>query len=188
MQATLFPILLFLHIGGAIMAFGPTLAFPLIQAMGGKEPQHSEFATRVTETIGRRLTIPVGLFVAATGLALIWASGRNPLELWLLVAIVAYASAVVFSLFVQSRTVEAILAMLATMRTSGPPQAAAATASAMSQPAGGPPPAASFPQTPTRPGPPPELAALISRARMGGLFLTGALVLILAMMIFKPGG
>ena len=51
----LFPYLLFLHVLGAVVAFGPTFAFRFIGGMGGKEPQHSNFATRVSETIAMRL-------------------------------------------------------------------------------------------------------------------------------------
>ena len=45
--SALFPWLLFLHVLGAIVAFGPTFAFSFIGAMGGAEPQHANFATRV---------------------------------------------------------------------------------------------------------------------------------------------
>lgn len=38
---------LFLHVGGAILGFGPTYTFPFIGAMAGKEPQHVNFALRV---------------------------------------------------------------------------------------------------------------------------------------------
>jgi uncharacterized membrane protein len=187
-QQQLFPFLLFLHIGGAIMAFGPTLAFPLIQAMGAREREHSEFATRVTKAIAERYTVPVGIFVALTGLTLVWASGRSLTQLWILLAIVAYVATLLFALFVQAPTVNRILEIVGAMRAGGAPEAAGATAAAMAQPAGGPPPEASFPQTMVRPaGPPPELAALIGRARMGGLFMAAALVFILAMMVFKPG-
>ena len=49
--AWLFPYLLFLHILGAIAGFGPSFAFPIVGAMGGKEREHGNFATRVSETI-----------------------------------------------------------------------------------------------------------------------------------------
>ena len=39
---------LFLHVLGAIVAFGPTFAFSFIGASGGAEPQHANFATRVS--------------------------------------------------------------------------------------------------------------------------------------------
>ena len=45
---------LLLHIGGAIVAFGPTFAFPLIGSMGAAEPQHANFALRINERISSR--------------------------------------------------------------------------------------------------------------------------------------
>ena len=45
-------ILLFLHIGGAIVAFGPTFAFPILGPMAGKEPQHANFALRFQRSGG----------------------------------------------------------------------------------------------------------------------------------------
>ena len=55
-------IFLVLHVGGAIFAFGPTLTFPLIGSMGGKEPMHTNFSLRVSELIAKRLVIPLALF------------------------------------------------------------------------------------------------------------------------------
>ena len=46
---------------GAIVAFGPTFAFATIGAMGGAEPQHANFATRVSHTISSRLVYPIGI-------------------------------------------------------------------------------------------------------------------------------
>ena len=79
--AWLFPFFLFLHVLGAIVAFGPTFAFSIIGAMGGKEPQHANFATRVSATISR----PDGLSRSGssrviTGVLLIWISGSRPVR------------------------------------------------------------------------------------------------------------
>ncbi len=56
--SALFPWLLFLHVLGAIVAFGPTFAFSFIGAMGGAEPQHANFATRVSLTISSQARVP----------------------------------------------------------------------------------------------------------------------------------
>ncbi len=74
---SLFPWLLWLHIFGAIIAFGPTFAFPLIGSMGGKEPMHANFAMRITEKIERGITIPLAIVQGITGLGLLLVSGRN---------------------------------------------------------------------------------------------------------------
>ena len=57
----LFPWLLWLHIFGAIVAFGPTFAFPLIGGMGGNEPMHANFARRITGKIEGGITIPLAV-------------------------------------------------------------------------------------------------------------------------------
>ena len=155
----LFPWLLLLHVLGAIVAFGPTFAFPIIGAMGGKEPQHANFATRVSSTIGNRLVEPLAIFQGITGVLLILSTGRNLLDRgswWLDIGIVLYLVALAFSILVQNRTVGRIIAM-----TSAPP-----------------PPGAS--------GPPPELALLVRRVQLGGMFTAILLVAIVALMVLKP--
>ena len=79
------PWFLFLHILGAIVAFGPTFTFPIIGAMGGREPMHANFATRISYRISERVVLPLaipGILVVAT-LAFIdgWNSFSLPLIL-----------------------------------------------------------------------------------------------------------
>jgi uncharacterized membrane protein len=154
-----FPLLLFLHVLGAIAAFGPTFAFPIIGAMGGKEPQHANFATRVSQRIGDRLVEPLALLQGVTGLGLIFVSGRDLVaraNWWLVIGIALYLIALGFSLVVQNRNVARIIEL-----TSAPP-----------------PPGAS--------GPPPELMLLVKRVQRGGMFLAVTLVAIVALMVVKP--
>ncbi len=89
-----FPYVLFLHVFGAILAFGPTYAYSIIGAMGGREPMHANFATRVSERIGTTLVYPLAVFQGITGLALILISGRDLTKsVWLGVSIVLYVGA-----------------------------------------------------------------------------------------------
>jgi uncharacterized membrane protein len=152
---------LFLHIGGAIVAFGPTFAFPLIGAMGGKEPQHSNFALRLTEHIARRLVVPLVLFQGVTGILLIVLRGWSIFQLWLAVGIVLYVIAVVFSLFyalpAAKRLIEA---------TSAPPPA---------PPPGAPP-----------SGPPPHVLEMIRGLRRNGMIQAVLIVAIVVLMVYKP--
>jgi len=84
-------VFLFLHVMGAIIAFGPTYAFPIIGGMGGKEPQQENFATRVTEMIVEQRVLPLAIFQGITGIALILVTGINLLATrWLLLGIVLY--------------------------------------------------------------------------------------------------
>jgi len=155
----LFPWVFFVHVLGAILAFGPTFAFSIIGGMGGKEPQHANFATRVSATIGDRLVKPLAILQGITGVLLIWFSGRNLLgseSQWLILSIVLYLIALYFSLFIQGRWVSRIIDM-----TNAPP-----------------PPGAS--------GPPPALVELITNVRRGGMFTGVLIVVIVFLMVVKP--
>lgn len=155
----LFPYLLFLHVLGAIVAFGPTFAFPFIGAMGGGEPQHANFATRVSHTLAMRLVYPVGITLPITGAAMILVRGFNLADRafwWLGLAIVLYVIVYGYAFFVQNKLITQVISM-----TSAPP-----------------PPGAS--------GPPPGLPALVSRIQRGGMGMTVLLVLIIFLMVVKP--
>jgi uncharacterized membrane protein len=158
-MAWLFPWLLFLHVLGAIVAFGPTFAFSLIGAAGGAEPQHANFATRVSNTIASRLVYPIGITLPITGLAIIAVRGINPFDRpywWLALAIVLYIAAFGYSFFVQRKYVGRVIEL-----TSAPP-----------------PPGAS--------GPPPELRMLVGRIQRGGMATGIILVAIVFLMVVKP--
>jgi uncharacterized membrane protein len=150
-------VFLFLHVMGAIVAFGPTFSFPIIGAMGGKEPQHANFATRVTETIVEQRVLPLAIFQGITGVALILATGINVLGTpWLLIGIVLYLIVLGFNVFIGTPSVKKVIDL-----TSTPP-----------------PPGAS--------GPPPELLAAIKRVQRGGMFSGLMIVLIVILMVTKP--
>jgi uncharacterized membrane protein len=155
----LFPYILFLHVLGAIAAFGPTFAFPIIGAMGGKEPQYANFATRVSATISERLVIPLAILQGVTGVLLIWISGRDLLDpgsRWLVLAIVLYIIAIGYSLAIQKRHVARIIEL-----TSTPPP-------------------------PDAKGPPPGLMEEVAAVRRGGMLLSGLIVAIVFLMVLKP--
>ncbi len=153
---------LILHVLGVIIAFGPNFANPFIGILIAKHPQHAVFAVEVQETVSKRLTIPLGVVVAASGTGLIY-SLHIPLwsTPWLIGAIVLYAAAYLFGVFVQFPTGMKLLRLLQSM----PP---------------GPPPAGAT-------GPPPEVAALAKRLRLGGTYLLGSVVVIAILMMWQPG-
>jgi hypothetical protein len=155
----LFPWLLFLHVLGAIVAFGPTFSFSIIGAMGGAEREHANFATRITHALTSKRVLPVGITLPITGLAMIAVVGINPFERthwWLLLGIVIYTALYTYGFFVQSKNVHRVVEI-----TSSPP-----------------PPGAS--------GPPPELMALIRRIQLGGIGMGITLVTIVFLMVVKP--
>lgn len=153
-----FPWLLFLHVLGAIVAFGPSFAFPIIGAMGGGEPQHGNFATRVSNALAHRLVYPIGITLPITGGLMILVKGislSSRANWWLGLAIVLYIIAYGYSFFVQSRYVHRVIEI-----TSTPPPGAG--------------------------GPPPELPPLVRRIQLGGMAMTVLLVAIILLMVVKP--
>ncbi len=106
----LVPWLLFVHVLTAIVAFGPTFAFPIIGAMAGKEPQYANFATRVSEAIEHKMVLPLALTMPVSGVFLIWSAKIDLLAArWLLLAIVLYAVALSYVILVQNPAVGRII-------------------------------------------------------------------------------
>ena len=151
-----FPWLLFLHVMAAIVAFGPTFAFSIIGAMGGGEPQHANFATRVSHRIGDILVEPFAISMFVTGVLLIWAADIplfDPNWRWLQVSIVLYLLALGLSLFVSRPNVKRIISW------SG-------------EGAAGPPPS--------------EMLRAIATVQRVGMILTVLTVAIVFLMVMKP--
>jgi hypothetical protein len=159
-MASLFPYVLFLHVIGAILAFGPTFAYSFIGGMGGKEPQHANFGARVTARIGSGLVYPLAILQGVTGLALILIASIDVMgHAWLTIGIGLYLIALTYSLTIQRSALHRVIEL-----TSAPP------------PAGAP------------PGPPPELLATVKRVQRGGMALGVMIVVIVFLMVVKPGG
>lgn len=151
-------IFLFLHVMGAIIAFGPAYsAFPIIGSMAGKEPQHANFAARLNEQITKTRVIPLAIFQGITGLALIYLTGLNPFsQLWLGLGIVLYIIALAYAFAVQAPAGRRVAELTAT------------------------------PPPPGATGPSPELMAAVKKAQRGGMFLGILIFLIVILMVTKP--
>ena len=154
----LFRILLFLHVIGAIIAFGPGFAAMVVGPMVAKEPQHANFYARTQLATARRIITPLSISMAITGVAMILVRGWSNIagtSLWLPVAIVFYVIAVVFSITVQAPAGQKLVQL-----TSTPPAPGTA--------------------------PNPELPATAGRLRQGGMVLSGLVLIIAFLMVTKP--
>lgn len=159
-----FVILLFLHIGGAILAFGPTYGFPLMLGIAAKEPQHLNFALRVQKKIASTLVTPLALVQGVTGLLLAWRVGFDVLrQPWLIIAIILYLIALTISFTVLYPALRILLPA-----TAAPPPA----------PAEGGAPA----------GPPPQVIKARDRAKLGGMINSLLILIIVALMVSGPRG
>jgi uncharacterized membrane protein len=154
----LFTILLFLHVLGAIVAFGPGFASMIVGPMAAKEPQYANFYARTQVATGRKLVTPVSISLAITGIGMILVRGWGSLTAgrhWLEAGILLYVIAVVVAMAFQAPAGRKLVELT------------------------------SQPQVPGA-GPSPELRTAAGRVRMGGIVLTLLVVAITFLMIAKP--
>ncbi len=154
----LFLILLFLHILGAIVAFGPGFAAMVVGPMVAKEPQYANFYARTQLAAARRLVTPVSITLAITGVAMILVRGWPALtggKHWLEAGILLYVVAVVVAMAVQGPAGRKLVEL-----TSRPPAPGS--------------------------GPSPELLRTATRLRTGGMIMSGLVVVIAFLMITRP--
>ncbi len=154
----LFGILLFLHVLGAIVAFGPGFASMVVGPMVSREPHHANFYARTQLATARVIVIPVSISLAVTGVGLILVRGWSTVtagKQWLELAILLYVVAVVVAMAVQAPAGRRLVEL-----TSQPPA----------------------------PGTPPsvELRAAARRVRVGGMLLSALVVVIVYLMVAKP--
>jgi uncharacterized membrane protein len=154
----LFTILLFLHILGAIIAFGPGFASMVVGPMVAREPQHANFYARSQSLTSMAIITPVSISLAITGILMIldrgWPTitgGRH----WLELAILLYVVALVVSMAVMAPASRKLVAL-----TSQPPVPGS--------------------------GPPAELLAVAGRVRLTGIVLSLLVVVITFLMVTKP--
>lgn len=156
---SLFTILLFLHVLGAIVAFGPGFAAMVVGPMVAKEPQHANFYARTQSVANSRLVTPVALSMGVTGILMIVERGGISTitggQRWLEAAIVVYVIAVVFAFAVQAPAGRKLVALTATPPAPGS-------------------------------GPDPAVPATARRVRNGGIVLTVLIVVITFLMVVKP--
>ena len=150
---------LILHIL-AVIAFGPTAAFGLIGAYAQRNPQWAVPSTAIMDLVERRLTVPLAVLVPLLGTALIFTAHVDLWHSeWLLLAIVLYTLLFFYAVLVQVPTTTKLLHALEAMPP-GPPAESAGPA---------------------------EIARLGGRVRFGGILLSVLLVIILVLMVWRPG-
>jgi uncharacterized membrane protein len=156
---------LVLHVLGAIFVFGPTVAFTFLANETRRMPMHGHFAAVVGDAIERKVVLPGAVVQGITGVALILLAGfdlTQPSSRWLIGALTLYAIAIVFAFAVQAPNAARMVELTKT-----------------------PPPAPQPGEAPA--GPPPAIAATAQKLARGGLFLTVMIVLIVILMVLKPG-
>ena len=175
---SLLPWLLFLHIIGAVIAFGPGFALSIFGAASGREPQHANFTLRASEIVAKRLILPLAILQGITGLGIVLIEGTELLtRVWLLLAIVLYGIALYIAIGLNLPNLRRLIE-LTSAPAGGPPAGAS--------PAGAPPAGAPPAGGPPAGGPPPELLARVAKARQYGMAMSGLVVVIVFLMVVKP--
>ena len=150
------PFLLFLHVMGAILAFGPTFAYSIMGAMAGREPQHANFSARQVEAIGNKLVYPLAIFQGVTGVLLILVANISLTAApWLGLGIVLYAIALTYALTIQRNALHHLIELSSTPPAPG--------------------------TTPSL-----EIPATVKKIQRGGMLLGLLIVVIVFLMVVKP--
>jgi uncharacterized membrane protein len=150
-------IVLFIHVAGAIIGFGPTFTFAILGPMAGKSgPQGGVAILQAIDAIEKRLVLPVAIVVQPlSGLILIFLAGYNAAfftHYWLWVGILLYAIAFYLAVFGQRVRIERLIELA----KAGPPT--------------------------------PEFVATAKKVGQTGPIIAVLLVVIIILMVTKPGG
>jgi len=176
----MFQVLLLLHVLGAIFVFGPTVAFTFLASETRRAPAGGHFAAVVSDAIERKVVLPGAIVQGITGVLLILVGGIDltaPTSRWLLGALALYAVAIVFAFAVQAPNSARMVELTRAPALAGGP-AAGGTGSAGVAGGG---------SAVLAGGPPPEIAALGGKLAQGGMLLTVLIVLIVSLMVVRPG-
>jgi hypothetical protein len=154
----LFPFLLFLHVLGAIVAFGPTFAYSIMGSMAGREPQHANFSSRQVAAISKGLVYPLAVIQGVTGVLVFISAPKDEFTTgwWLALAIVLYLTALTFALTIQRNALHHLIALSSTPPAPGTPPSA-------------------------------EIPATVRKIQLGGIFTGLLIVTIVFLMVVKPG-
>jgi hypothetical protein len=155
-----FQLFLYLHILAVIAAFGPDFAFPVMAAYVKKHPEAGPAFAHFADEVFRKLTFPIAILVPFLGTGLIF-TGHIPIgQAWLIISIVLYTLTFFFAVLVQLPNSAKMVKLVAGM------------------PPGPPPPGAP---------PPHEIEVLGKQLERGGGFLGLMVVVILILMVWRPG-
>ena len=150
----MFQLWMFLHVLGAIAAFGYGFYAPIYGMASAREPQHSHWFTRATKRVTNLVILPFLILMFITGAALVQTGGTEWSARWLSVAMLLYFIALGIVLIVQRPAVNRIIALTA--------------------------------EPPGPDGPPAELRSSVRRMQIAGLALLLLVLVILALMVWKP--
>jgi uncharacterized membrane protein len=161
----LYPWLLFAHVLGAVLAFGPTYAYGTYASLAAQEGGAARsFNDRARALVNRRMVMPGTLVVLLSGIGIIWVLDypwTSQSARWLQASIVLFGAMIAYNLVVSRRRQGRLATLMAEARAAAP--------------ADGPP-----------PGPSPEAVELIGKVRRDGKAMGVVVIVILFLMVVKP--
>ncbi len=152
----MFHLWLFLHILGAIAAFGFGFYAPVFGMAAAREPQHGNWYMRASKRVSNVVIVPVAISMFITGTLLVIETGgmRRFEELWLAVALVLYVISLLIVFLLQRPALNKVIAL--TEQPPGPE------------------------------GPPVELTENVRKMQLYGMILLLLTIAIVALMVWKP--
>ena len=112
----MFQFWMFLHILGAIAAFGFGFYAPIFGAASAQEPQHGHWYMKAAKRVSTIIILPFAILMFITGAALVQTGGVEWSARWLSIAMLLYFVALGVVFLVQRPAVNKIIAL-----TEGPP-------------------------------------------------------------------
>jgi uncharacterized membrane protein len=92
---TAFTIIKFLHILMAIIAVGFNISYGVWLARAARDPEHEEWAVGGIKILDDRFANPAYGLLLVTGLIMVWIAYPRITDLWIILALILYALAVV---------------------------------------------------------------------------------------------
>ncbi|MEX1295279.1 MAG: DUF2269 family protein [Candidatus Limnocylindrales bacterium] len=107
----MFQLWMFLHVLGAIAAFGYGFYAPIFGMASAREPQHSHWFTKVAKRVTNFIILPFAISLFITGAMLVQTGGTEWSARWLSVAMLLYFIALAVIVLVQRPAVNKIIAL-----------------------------------------------------------------------------
>ena len=110
-DASTFQLWMFLHILGAIAAFGYGFYAPIFGMASAKEPQHSNWFSRASKRLSNVIIMPFAISMFITGALLVETGGWEWSSRWLSVAMALYVVALIIVFGLQRPALNKVIAL-----------------------------------------------------------------------------
>jgi len=108
-----FPLWMFLHILGAIAAFGFGFYAPIFGMASAREPQHSNWFSRASKRISNIIILPFAILMFITGALLVQTGSSEWSDRWLSMAMLLYFIALIIVFVLQRPALNKVIALSA---------------------------------------------------------------------------